>query len=81
MSQPKPNDEAPIEGMECCSCHLGSYNLHLYDWTCGEHTFKRIWVWSCPVCGEVIFPKETSEWIDAQWDLMDRSDYPNEIEN
>ncbi len=83
MIQPKPDmkDEAPYDGMLCHTCNKGTLKLCQKDWISPAIKIKDILVWHCPVCDEMMFPKETSDFIDRQYDLMDRSDMPNEIEN
>ena len=66
MNQTRPDDA--LEGQECPCCEKGLLALCQVDYVATPQnetpiTVKDVWVEKCPVCGEMVFPSESSDYI------------------
>lgn len=67
MSQTKPTDT--MAGQDCPFCAKGRLELCQVDYLATtpdepEITVKDVWVEKCASCGEMVFPSESSRYID-----------------
>jgi HTH-type transcriptional regulator/antitoxin MqsA len=67
MSQTKPTDT--MAGQECPFCEKGLFELCQVDYKATtsdepEITVKGVWVEKCASCGEMVFPSESSRYVD-----------------
>jgi putative zinc finger/helix-turn-helix YgiT family protein len=68
MSQEKPIDT--MAGQDCPFCAKGRFELCQVDYKATtsdepEEIVKGVWVERCSICGEMVFPSESSRYIDA----------------
>ena len=66
--QEKPS--VTLSGQECPFCENGVFGLVQVDYRDGVPdepvvAVRDVWVEKCDACGEVVFPSETSDYIDS----------------